>query len=46
MAMCRAGFAGRHSTIRHKNHIYVMGDIHTNTMESAFSLLKRGIMGT
>jgi len=23
-----------------------MGDIHTNTVESAFSLLKRGIMGT
>ena len=25
---------------------YVRGDIHTNTVESAFSLLKRGIMGT
>jgi hypothetical protein len=23
-----------------------MGDIHTNTVESAFSLLKRGVMGT
>lgn len=37
---------GRHKTIRHKLKIYVKGDIHTNTVESAFSLLKRGIMGT
>jgi transposase-like protein len=37
---------GRHKTIRHKLHVYVRGDIHTNTVESAFSLLKRGILGT
>lgn len=37
---------GRHKTIRHKLHIYVKGDIHTNTVESAFSLLKRGVIGT
>lgn len=37
---------GRHKTIRHKLKVYVKGDIHTNTVESAFSLLKRGIMGT
>jgi len=37
---------GRHKTIRHKLHIYVNGDIHTNTIESAFSLLKRGVIGT
>jgi transposase-like protein len=37
---------GRHKTIRHKLKIYAKGDIHTNTVESAFSLLKRGIMGT
>ncbi|MHB8527748.1 MAG: IS1595 family transposase [Candidatus Acidiferrales bacterium] len=37
---------GRHKTIRHKLHVYVKGDIHTNTVESAFSLLKRGILGT
>lgn len=36
----------RHKTIKHSSHVYVMGDIHTNTVESAFSLLKRGIMGT
>jgi transposase-like protein len=37
---------GRHKTIRHKLRIYVKGDIHTNTIESAFSLLKRGVIGT
>jgi transposase-like protein len=46
-AMTRAGVpATKHKTIRHKNRVYVDGDIHTNTVESAFSLLKRGIMGT
>jgi transposase-like protein len=37
---------GRHKTIRHSRRIYVNGDTHTNTVESAFSLLKRGIMGS
>jgi transposase-like protein len=37
---------GRHKTIRHGLRIYAKGDIYTNTVESAFSLLKRGIMGT
>jgi transposase-like protein len=37
---------GRHKTIRHKLRIYVKADVHTNTIESAFSLLKRGVMGT
>jgi transposase-like protein len=35
----------RHGRIRHKDKIYVVGDVHTNTVESAFSLFKRGIMG-
>jgi transposase-like protein len=34
-----------HRTINHSRQ-YVHGDIHTNTVESAFSLLKRGIFGT
>lgn len=34
-----------HKTICHKA-VYVSGDVHTNTVESAFSLLKRGIVGT
>jgi transposase-like protein len=46
-AMMKAGFRGeRHKTINHSGRVYVMGNIHTNTVESAFSLLKRGIMGT
>ncbi len=35
----------RHKTIKHKAKVYVDGEIHTNTVESAFSLLKRGIIG-
>jgi transposase-like protein len=35
----------RHKTIKHKD-TYVVGGVHTNTVESAFSLLKRGIVGT
>jgi transposase-like protein len=46
-AMKRANVSvDKHKTIRHKDRIYVDGDIHTNTVESAFSLLKRGIIGT
>ena len=46
-AMKKAGMsASKHKTIEHKDRVYVRGDIHTNTVESAFSLLKRGIMGT
>jgi transposase-like protein len=37
-------FAG-HRVIDHARS-YAMGDIHTNTIENAFSLLKRGIYGT
>ncbi len=36
----------RHSRIKHKDRVYVKGDVHTNTVESAFSLLKRGLIGS
>jgi transposase-like protein len=36
----------RHGRIKHKDHVYVKGDVHTNTVESAFSLFKRGLMGS
>ena len=39
-------FRDRHQTVVHSKHEYVRGDVHTNTVESAFSLLKRGIIGT
>jgi transposase-like protein len=46
-AMNRAGVpAKKHKTINHGGKVYVMGDIHTNTVENAFSLLNRCIMGT
>jgi transposase-like protein len=43
-AVKEAGIA--HETVCHGAREYVRGDIYTNTIESAFSLLKRGIMGT
>jgi transposase-like protein len=45
-AMKSLAFADRHKAIKHKSKVYVDGDIHTNTVENAFSLLKRGIIGT
>ena len=34
-----------HSRVQHKQRIYVSGDVHTNTIEGFWSLLKRGIGG-
>jgi len=36
----------KHATVNHSAGEYVVGDVTTNGIESAFSLLKRGIMGT
>jgi transposase-like protein len=42
-----AGFAGGHSTVCHSAGEYVNEEgFHTNTAESYFSLLKRGVYGT
>jgi uncharacterized protein YlaI/transposase len=38
--------ASKQETIRHKDKSYVVGDVHTNTIESAFSLFKRGVLGS
>lgn len=35
-----------HEFVRHHNKEYVRGEIHTNTLEGAWSHLKRSIMGT
>jgi hypothetical protein len=35
-----------HSKVRHSAGEYVRGEIHTNTVENAFSLLKRAVIGT
>jgi transposase len=34
-----------HRRIRHASGVYVMGDVHTNTIEGFWSLVKRGIGG-
>ncbi|MFI5221564.1 MAG: IS1595 family transposase, partial [Bacteroidia bacterium] len=41
--MLRARF--EHERVNHSNDEFVRGDVHTNTVESYFSLLKRGILG-
>ena len=45
-ALHKAGVLAEHKTVCHKDGEYVNGDVYTNTVESAFSLLKRGIIGT
>jgi hypothetical protein len=45
-ALHDAGVMAEHKTVKHKDGTYVDGDIYTNGIESAFSLLKRGIVGT
>jgi transposase-like protein len=39
-------FAGGHETVNHSALEYVRGDVHTNTVEGFFGLLKRRINGT
>jgi hypothetical protein len=34
-----------HGTVQHSKDEYVRGDVHTNTVEGFFSILKRGIYG-
>jgi len=46
-ALVKAGVSiEKHKTVNHRAKIYVDGDITTNGIESAFSLLKRGIVGS
>ncbi|TAL45150.1 MAG: IS1595 family transposase [Methylovulum sp.] len=37
---------GRHLTVKHSAREYARGNAHTNTVESFFALLKRGIVGS
>jgi transposase-like protein len=39
-------FTGGHETVKHGAGEYARGDVHTNTVESYFALLKRGVYGT
>ena len=46
-AMRDASLTLKHRTVTHSKGEYVVGDnFHTNTVESAFSLLKRGLVGS
>lgn len=42
--VARSGY--QHRRIHHKTGVYVDGDVHTNTIEGFWSLVKRGIGGT
>jgi transposase len=39
------GMGYQHQRINHSQKVYVMGDVHTNTIEGFWSLVKRGIGG-
>ncbi|MEX0832838.1 MAG: IS1595 family transposase [Actinomycetota bacterium] len=39
------GLGYDHGWINHRQRVYVHGDVHTNTIEGFFSLIKRGISG-
>ena len=39
-------FTGGHEWVKHSCGEYVRDDVHTNTAESYFALIKRGIYGT
>ena len=41
-----AHFAGGHKTVNHGSGEYARGDVNSNTAESYFALLKRGIVGS
>ncbi|MGA7579649.1 MAG: IS1595 family transposase [Desulfobaccales bacterium] len=40
-----SAFSGGHQTVRHNRKEFARGDVSTNTVESYFALLKRGIHG-
>lgn len=41
-----ASLVASHETVNHEAGEYVRGDVHTNTVEGYFSILKRGVIGT
>jgi transposase-like protein len=42
----RTGLRHKHQVVEHSTHEYVRGRAHTNSIESAFSLFKRGLRGS
>lgn len=46
-AFIEAGIHGtKHKTVNHSKNVFVDGDVTTNGVESAFSLFKRGVVGS
>jgi len=43
---CSVGRNFRRKSVNHSLGEYARGEVHTNTVESSFSLLKRGVIGT
>lgn len=41
-----SGEVGLHQTVNHSAKEYVRGDVHTNSVESAFGLFKRAVVGS
>ena len=41
----RQVYGDRHQIIRHADHEYVVGAVHTNTIEGFWSIFKRGVVG-
>ena len=41
--LSKAGY--HHDRVKHSEHVYVSGDVHTNTIEGFWSLVKNGIRG-
>jgi transposase-like protein len=44
IALSREGF--KHESVKHVTGEYVRGDVHTNSIESVWAILKRGVHGT
>jgi transposase-like protein len=40
------GYSFPHGVVRHAAHEYVVGAVHTNTIEGFWSIMKRGVVGT
>jgi transposase-like protein len=40
------GYGAKHQAVRHSSGEYVRGNVHTNSIESFWALLKRGVVGT
>jgi transposase-like protein len=38
-------FVGGHETVRHSTHEYARGDVHTNSVEGFFGMMRRGLDG-